>query len=106
MLKSPTHNEMLKHLEKWREKEATLSDFHHQIDMQSDFILDLCKDVPYNKNIAKSRKLFHDLEYSRQDNICTYRDKQYTSPITGTAAVPDHSTWANAFDVSLDAFVN
>ena len=74
MLKSPTHNEMLKHLEKWREREATLSDFRDQIDMQSDFILDLCKDVPYNKNIAKSRKLFHDLEYSRQENICTYRD--------------------------------
>ena len=58
MLKSPTHNEMLKHLEKWREREATLSDFHDQIDMQSDFILDLCKDVPYNKTLPRAENCF------------------------------------------------
>ena len=52
MFKLPTHDEMLKHLEKWRKREATLNDFHNQIDMQSYFILDLCKDVPYDKNIA------------------------------------------------------
>ena len=106
MFKAPSHDEMLKDVEKWRKREATLKGCHDDIDFQTDFIMDLCKDVPYNENVEKCGKMFHDWEDFKQADICTYRDQQFTSPFTGTVAPSHHTTWMKAYDDSLDTYVN
>ena len=105
-VKAPSHDEMLKHLKKWTDREATLKGCHDDIDFQTDFILDLCKDVGYDERTCEGRALFHDWEDKKQEDISTYRDIPYKSVITGTMGALHHTTWLKAFDDTTETFVN
>ena len=106
-LNIPSRQEMLEDIKKWRQREATLKDCHDDINFQTDFVLDLCKDLPsYDKRVGESRDLFHKWEHQRDGDIATYRDKQFKSIFTGTMAPLHHTTWMKAIDDSRDAFVN
>ena len=106
-LNIPSHKEMLEDIKKWRQREASLKDCHDDINFQTDFVLALCKDVPsYDKRAGESRDLFHVWEHQRDDNIGTYRDKQFKSIFTDTLASSHYTTWMKANDDSRDTFVN
>lgn len=105
-LKVPATAEMEKDIKKWRQRLASLKNYHDEIDFQTDFVLDLCKDVPYDEKAGESRELFHEWERQRDANIATYRDKQFKSIFTGTLAPAHHTTWMKALDDSVDTFVN
>ena len=39
------------------------------------------------------------------DDISTYRNKSFSSPVTGSFAPIHHSPWASAMDDSMDTFL-
>ena len=98
---------MLKDVKKWRQREAALKDCYDDINFQTDFVLDLCGGLPnYDKRAGESKDLFHEWEQQRDDNIATYRDKQFKSIFKGTLAHSQHTTWMKAYDDSRETFVN
>ena len=60
------------------------------IDFQTDYCVDLCSAIDYPKiDFELIKKHFYDWEFRfRQNhllnNILTYRDKSFSSPVTGT----------------------
>ena len=58
----------------------------------------------YSENLIK--KHFYDWEHDKEDNILTYRDKSFSSPVTGSVAPIHHTQWAVAMDDSLKAFLD
>ena len=106
MLEVPTADEMLKDVQKWGKRVARLNDCHEDIDFQTDFIMDLAKEVSYDEKAGKAGALFHEWEHHKDADICTYRDKQFKSVYTGTLSPAHHTTWMKAKDDSSDTFVN
>ena len=39
-------------------------------------------------------------------NILTYRDKSFSSPVTGSVAPIHHTPWEKAMDDSMETFLN
>lgn len=106
MLNAPSLEEMQHDIQKWRKRVESLKDCHEEIDFQTDFVVELCKDVSYNENAGKAGALFHDWEHKKRENICTYRDQKYKSIFTGTASPAHHTTWMKAYDDTLNTYVN
>ena len=40
------------------------------------------------------------------EDISTYRDKSFSSPVTGSVAPVHHTPWAKAMDDTLKTFLN
>ena len=51
-------------------------------------------------------ELFNEWEHDKHEDILTYRDKCFVSRLSGKKAVKFHTTWVNAFDDSLQCFVD
>ena len=41
----------------------------------------------------------------KKENIMTFRDHGYTSPITGTVAPKHHTIWKDALDDSMESYL-
>ena len=78
--------------ENWQEKVQKLKDCHDDIDFQTEFLMDLGKDVDYSEKAGSV--------------ICTYRYKSFRSVFSGTLAPPHHTTWMEAMDDTYDTFVS
>lgn len=100
-----TKVEMQKDIKTWVAKRNNTKSHHDEIDVESDFVADLCKVTGYNLDAAKSRQLFHDWEHHREENIATYRDKCFTSFFSGTKAPKPATPWFSALDDSIETFV-
>ena len=96
---------MRKDEQKWVKRRNNRKDFHDDIDIQSDYIADLCKATGYNPDVAKGGELFHKWEHDKANNIVTYRDQKFKSLFSGHEA-PSHKPWYEEFDDSIAAFVN
>ena len=42
---------------------------------------------------------------AKEEDILTYRNKSFSSPVTGTVAPIHHTPWAEAMDDSMDTFM-
>ena len=51
------------------------------------------------------RKHFKEWEHHKEEDILTYRNKSFASPVTGTLAPIHHTQWAEAMDDSMDTFL-
>lgn len=91
--------------QQWVKRREGLIDCHDDIDLESDFIADLCAATGYDARVAKGGELFHQWENDKNANIVTYRDQQYVSLFTGNKA-PKHKPWYEDFDDSLVAYIN
>ena len=59
---------------------------------------------PPKFNIDVARQHFK-WEHHKDENILTYRDKSFTSPVTGTASSIPHIGWLHAMDDSAKSFL-
>ena len=60
----------------------------------------------YSKNdFELIRKHFKDWEHHKMDDISTYKNKSFSSPVTGSIAPIHHTPWASAMDDSMDTFL-
>lgn len=103
----PSRQEMAADIDKWVQRESTLSDDAEMIDFQADHVAELLADVDYPKfDLDLTRKLFRDWEHDKQESIIGYRDRGFRSPCTGTEAPVHHTPWWEAMDDSLETYLN
>jgi trimethylamine monooxygenase len=76
------------------------------IDFQTDYCVDLCSSIDYPKiDFELIRKNFYEWEDHKEENILTYRDKSFPSPVTGTVGPSHHTTWLEAMDDSMQTYL-
>ena len=102
----PARTVMAKDVDSWRDRLKTLDGPLDEIDFRADHVLALSTDVDYSDfDIELTRKQFHQWEHDKAADIIGYRDKSFTSPVTGSASPVHHTPWWEAFDDSMATFM-
>jgi len=103
----PSDAEISEDMNKWITKEEKLEDPLQMIDFQTEYTKDLCSMVDYPEiDMELIRKHFHDWEHHKEDDILQYRNKSFSSAVTGTVAPLHHTNWLDAMDDSMETFMN
>ncbi|CAF0816165.1 unnamed protein product [Adineta steineri] len=98
-----TKQEMELDIKQWKIKEKNIKNIYDAFHFQKDYIIDLLNSTDYpNFNVEQMMEILFDCIKARNENILTYRDKIYTSPITNTIAKQHHTTWIKEFHYSLE----
>ena len=77
---------------------------YDEIDFQGDFVNDLAEESGYGHKIDV-RDIFKVWKGHKEENLLTYRDKQFTSLYTGNTSPPPPKTFMEALDDSMAAFI-
>ena len=103
----PSKDVISKDIDVWVKKEEALEDPYQMIDFQTDYCLDLVKDTDYPKiDFELIKKHFYDWEHDKEANILTYRDKSFSSAVTGSVGPSHHTTWLEAMDDSMKTYLS
>ena len=106
-IKLPSDDEISNDINSWVSKEEALEDAYQMIDFQTDYCVDLCSAIDYPKiDFELIKKHFYDWEHDKEANILTYRDKSFSSPVTGTTGPSHHTTWLEAMDDSMATYLD
>lgn len=91
---------------KWVEREEACGSAFDDIDFQSAYIEDLLKLSDYpGFDVDKVGEMFKQWQRDKQEDILGYRDRCYTSVVTGTRAAPHHTPWIRVMDDSMEAYL-
>ena len=105
-IKIPNDSEIEKDISKWVSMEEKLENPDQMIDFQTEYTKELHEMSDYPKiDFELIRKHFKDWEHHKMDDISTYRNKSFSSPVTGSIAPIHHTPWASAMDDSMDTFL-
>ena len=86
--------------------EAELADDYACIDYQGAYTEELMNETDYpNFDITKSNEAFYQWKKHKKQNIMTFRDNAYVSPMTGTAAPKHHTVWKDCLDDSMEDYL-
>ena len=90
----------------WSAREQLLADPFEAIDFQTDYVRDLLAATDYPRlDLDHVAATFKEWEHHKAEGILTYRDRSYTSALTGRMAPVHHTPWMQALDDSLAAFL-
>lgn len=102
----PSFDDMQQDTLRWHQAEKELEDVHAMYKFQGDYIMRLIEQTDYPTfDIESVRQTFMAWKKHKKENIMTFRDHTYRSLMTGTMAAPHHTTWMNALDDSLEAYL-
>ena len=105
-IQMPNDQEIEKDINEWVKKEEKLEDPIQMIDFQTEYTKDLYALSDYPKiDFELIRSHFKEWEHHKEEDIMTYRNKSFSSPVTGTIAPLHHTPWAEAMDDSKEAFL-
>ena len=86
--------------------EDALTDDYGAIRYQGDYVRELMADTDYPSfDIDASNAAFFQWKKHKKENIMTFRDNQYISPMTKTMAPLFHTPWKDALDDSLEIYL-
>ena len=106
-IKIPDNSEIEKDINKWVSMEEKLENPDQMIDFQTEYTKELHTLSDYPKiDFELIRKNFKEWEHHKVENIMTYRNKSFSSPVTGSVAPIHHTSWETAMDDSSKAFLN
>ena len=106
-IKIPDNSEIEKDINKWVEMEEKLENPDQMIDFQTEYTKELHSLSDYPKiDFELIRKHFKEWEHHKVEDIMTYRNKSFSSPVTGSVAPVHHTPWETAMDDSLKPFLN
>ena len=76
------------------------------IDFQTEYTVNLYNEVDYPKiDFELIRKHFYQWEHDKVEDIVNYRNKSFSSAVTGSVAPIHHTNWLEAMDDSMDTFM-
>ena len=105
-IKLPSDAEIEADIKKWVAEEESLEDPIQMIDFQTEYTKELHAASDYPAiDFELIRKHFKDWEHHKEEDILTYRNRSFSSPVTGTVAPIHHTPWAEAMDDSMDTFM-
>ncbi len=106
-IKMPDSKEIENDINKWVAMEEKLENPDQMIDFQTEYTKELHEMSDYPKiDFELIRKHFKEWEHHKVEDISTYRDKSFSSPVTGSVAPVHHTPWAKAMDDTLKTFLN
>lgn len=104
--KLPSKKKRKEDIRKWLERHDAIKDSLDSVDFQTDYIKDLIALSDYPEfNLDKVGEMFKEWLQDKEDNILTYRDKTYTSVVTGTKAKEHHTDWMDELDDSKERYL-
>lgn len=90
----------------WREREEALRNAQEMFEFQGEYIRQLIAATDYpNFDIAAVNQTFLEWKHDKYEDIMGYRNKCHRSLMTGTLATPHHTSWLEALDDSLEAYL-
>ena len=105
-IKLPSDAEIEADIKKWVAEEESLEDPIQMIDFQTEYTKELHAASDYPAiDFELIRKHFKEWEHHKEEDILTYRNRSFSSPVTGTVAPIHHTLWAEAMDDSMDTFM-
>jgi len=105
-IKLPSDAEIEADIKKWVAEEESLEDPIQMIDFQTEYTKELHAASDYPAiDFELMRKHFKEWEHHKEEDILTYRNRSFSSPVTGTVAPIHHTPWAEAMDDSMDTFM-
>ena len=105
-IKIPSDDEVEKDIKKWVSMEEKLENPDQMIDFQTEYTKELHELSDYPKiDFELIRKHFKEWEHHKVEDILTYRNKSFSSPVTGSVAPIHHTPWASAMDDSMKDFL-
>ena len=105
-IKLPSDAEIEADIKKWVAEEEGLEDPIQMIDFQTEYTKELHAASDYPAiDFELMRKHFKEWEHHKEEDILTYRNRSFSSPVTGTVAPIHHTPWAEAMDDSMDTFM-
>ena len=86
--------------------EDALEDDYACIKYQGDYVRELTAETDYPSfDVDASDTAFYQWKKHKKQNIMTFRDHGYVSPMTGDMAPPHHTKWVEALDDSLESYI-
>lgn len=86
--------------------EDALEDDYGCIRYQGAYTQELIDETDYPSfDIEAANQAFFEWKKHKKENIMTFRDHGYTSPMTGNKAPPHHTPWKEALDDSLESYL-
>lgn len=105
-LSVPSKDEMLVDIDHWREQEDNIADDYGAIEYQGNYTRHLIEQTDYPSfDINAANAAFFQWKKHKKQNIMTFRDNGYVSPMTGTMAPAHHTPWKDALDDSLESYL-
>jgi trimethylamine monooxygenase len=102
----PSQTEMHAEDLAWREHEEALQNAQEMFEFQGEYIRQLIDATDYpNFDIAAVNQTFLEWKHDKYEDIMGYRNKCHRSLMTGTLATPHHTSWLEALDDSLEAYL-
>ena len=101
----PEKNVMEKDISTWQQREENLKNSIEEIYFQTDYCKDLTKLTDYKIDFDFISKQFVQWESHKEENIVTYRDRSFVSPVTSNEAPQHHTPWWDEMDDSYENFI-
>lgn len=104
--KLPPADEMAADIRAWVEREEQVETSFDAVDFQTAYIKDLLGRTDYpGFKVEQVSAMLKQWLRDKQEDILRYRDKTYTSIVTGTRAVPHRLPWMQELDDSAENFL-
>ena len=105
-IQMPNDKEIEKDISEWTAKEEKLEDPIQMIDFQTEYTKNLHAASDYPEiDFELIRTHFKNWEHDKIEDIMTYRNRSFSSPVTGTAGPLHHTSWEEAMDDSMETFM-
>ena len=105
-IKLPSYSEMQSDIDKWQQREESLTNPSEDIDFQTDYCKDLSTRVDYSLDWDLAAQNFKDWEHHKEESIIGYRDKAFRSPVTHAHAPTHHTAWWEEMNDSTEMFLS
>lgn len=87
-------------------EEDALADDYACIRYQGDYVEELIAETDYPSfDLETACQQFYKWKKHKKQDIMTFRNHGYTSPMTGKEAPPHHTPWKDALDDSLESYL-
>ena len=104
-IKIPSRDVMEKDISNWQQREQSLKNPIEEIRFQTDYCKNLSALTDYKLDFDLISKQFIQWESHKEENIVTYRDRSFVSPVTHNQAPQHHTSWWKEMDDSYNNFV-
>ena len=101
----PSRDVMEEDIALWQREEKLLKNPIEEIIFQTNYCKNLIELTDYKIDFELISKQFIQWESDKEENIVTYRDRSFISPITHSQAPIHHTPWWEEMDDSYDTFV-
>ena len=106
-IKLPNEEQRNDDIKLWMERSAANKNHDDEVDYQTDYVKDLIAATNYPSfDLDAVAVLFKQWLKDKDENILEYRDKTYTSVITGTKAEKHHTVWLDEMDDTFERFLS